>query len=587
MEIPGYRLEEKIGEGGMSEVYRAEQLSLKRTVAIKFLSEQLLHHPTAQDLFEHEPLIVARLNHPKIIHVIDKGITENGKPYFVMEYVEGITLHDLVQEKSISNSEKIQYLIQICRGLSYAHRNGIVHRDIKPANIIIDQENNARILDFGIASFYTDDRFIQKSHTQVLGTERYMAPEVKASSANASILSDIYSLGVLMFEVFGENFVDPCTPQNVQKAEIPAPVKRIILNCIHPRAAQRPTSTSVIENQLLSIIKGAHLAASQKANAEKDIASLSKKFALLDVLNENDYGAVYLYEKNDTNDLIVIKKRSFDASGLKEAKLLATLKHENIINIHGTASNRRSFIVVMDYMSGGSLSDRLMQPFNLDSFFPIADALLDALSFAHQNRIFHGNIRPSNILFDSQDKVKLSDFGMTEHYHCFEDQTNWYLPQKEEPISAALDIFSLGAVFYHMLTGEPLQWKNGQIAWTEAYARQPKPVQEFLLKMLALAPDYRFASALAAKNSLKQLKNKPKSQLKPQNPFAPKGLKQKAKQGVSLLKILNNIFWILLLALAITYSQIYFFFPEIKLFIHQTLRDFLLWWAEQLKPPGY
>ncbi|NKO00919.1 hypothetical protein, partial [Weissella cibaria] len=151
----------------------------------------------------------------------------------------------------------------------------------------------------------------------------YMAPEVKASSANASILSDIYSLGVLMFEVFGENFVDPCTPQNVQKAEIPAPVKRIILNCIHPRAAQRPTSTSVIENQLLSIIKGAHLAASQKANAEKDIASLSKKFALLDVLNENDYGAVYLYEKNDTNDLIVIKKRSFDASGLKEAKLLA------------------------------------------------------------------------------------------------------------------------------------------------------------------------------------------------------------------------------------------------------------------------
>ena len=138
MEIAGYRLEEKIGEGGMSEVYRAEQLSLKRTVAIKFLSEQLLNHSTAQALFENEPLIVARLNHPKIIHVIDKGITQSGKPFFVMEFVEGVTLHDLVQDKKIPNSQKVQYAIQICRGLSFAHRNGIVHRDIKPANIIID-----------------------------------------------------------------------------------------------------------------------------------------------------------------------------------------------------------------------------------------------------------------------------------------------------------------------------------------------------------------------------------------------------------------------------------------------------------------
>jgi serine/threonine-protein kinase len=587
MEIPGYRLQEKIGEGGMSEVYRAEQLSLKRTVAIKFLSEQLLHHPTAQDLFEHEPLIVARLNHPKIIHVIDKGITENGKPYFVMEYVEGVTLHDLVQDKPISKSQKVQYMIQICRGLSYAHRNGIVHRDIKPANIIIDTENNARILDFGIASFYTDDRFVQKGQTQVLGTERYMAPEVKACSANASILSDIYSFGVLMYEVFAENFVDPCTPQNVKQADIPNPIKRIILHCIHPNATERPTSATVIENQLLHIIKGAHLAASQKANAEKDIASLSKKFALLDVLNENDYGAVYLYEKNDTNDLIVIKKRSNDASGLKEAKLLATLKHHNIINIHGTASNQRSFIVVMDYMSGGSLSDRLMQPFILDSFFPIAEALLDALAFAHQNRIFHGNIRPSNILFDNQDKVKLSDFGMTEHYHYFDQHANWYLPQKEEPISAALDIFSLGAVFYHMLTGEPLQWKKGQIAWIEPYARLPKPVQEFLLKMLALDPDYRFSSATTARQHLQQLKSRPKAQLKPQNPFTPKVLRRKAKQSLSLIKLANNIFWILLFALVITYTQIYIFFPDIKLFLHQILREFLLWWADQLKPPGY
>ncbi|MEE4244758.1 MAG: serine/threonine-protein kinase [Kangiellaceae bacterium] len=580
MEISGYKLLAPLGSGGMSEVFRAEQLSLKRTVAIKFLSEALLDHDTAKELFENEPLIVARLNHPKIIHVIDKGITDNGKPYFVMEYVAGVTLHDLVQDEKVPTSRKVDFLIQICRGLSFAHRNGIIHRDIKPANIIIDNEHNARILDFGIASFYMDERFSSNPNT-VLGTERYMAPELK-QSAGASLLSDLYSLGVLMFEVFAENFVDLATDKTIAKADIPNPIKKIILECIDEDPNKRPTSAAVIENKLLHIIKGAHLALSQKQNADKDIASLSKTFTLLDVLNENDFGSVYLYEKNNTNDLIVIKKRNNDTSGLKEAKLLANLKHSNIVNIHGTASNNRTFIIVMEYMEGGALAERLVQPYEFTEFFRIAQQLLSALSFAHKNRICHGNIRPSNILFDKDDIPKLADFGMSEHYHHNEDINNWYHPQILEPVSITLDIFALGAVFYHMLTGEPINWENGQITWTESYDKLPKRIREWLLKMMALDANYRYRSVNEVEHALNTLMQTPKSELKRKEPLTPISLRRNIKQSLTAIMVIKRFFWITTLALVFFYIQIYVFLPDIKTFIHQLLKEFLLWWASKL-----
>ncbi|WP_144391695.1 protein kinase domain-containing protein [Pleionea sediminis] len=584
MEISGYQLKEQIGEGGMSEVYLAEQLSLRRTVAIKFLSEQLLNHTTALDLFENEPLIVARLNHPKIIHVIDKGVTESGKPYFVMEYVKGVTLHDLVQDDEIPMSKKIQYIIQVCRGLAYAHRNSIVHSDIKPANIIVDTEDNARILDFGIASFYTDERFQSNNRTQVIGTERYMAPEVQISSANASLLSDIYSLGVMMFEVFTENFIDPVSQPNIEASNLPKSIKKVISQCIAKDPSQRPTSASVVENQLLQVIKGAHLAASQKESAEKDVQALNKKFTLLDVLNENEFSTVYLYEKKKSNDLIVIKKRNHDSSGLKEAKILSNLKHPNIINIYGTASNQRAFIVVMEYMNAGALSDRLLTPFKFNDFFSIATDLVDALVFAHQNRVHHGNIRPSNILFSQTNEVKLTDFGLSEHYHHEEDVDNWYSPQKEEAISPQLDIFALGAVFYHMLTGSPIQWKKGQIAYTENYGELPKRLHEFLLKMLALEPSFRFQTAVEVQRELAKLKALPEKDLKRKSVFTPIGIRRKAKASLPFFRWFNNLFWILVFSVGFTYLQIYFFLPEVKIHIHQILREFLLWWAAQLKP---
>jgi len=198
-----YEYQDKIGEGGMATVYRGVQLSLDRPVAIKVLSATLSDNPSIIKLFKRESLIIARLNHPNIIHVIDRGMTSNGRPVFVMEFVKGVNLADAIREGLYSFNQKIDVIIQLCKGVAYAHKLDVIHRDIKPANIIVDEEGFAKLLDFGIASFFKAENEEGPDETQlIMGTEAYMAPEQHQGISETSSLSDIYSLGVVMHELF-------------------------------------------------------------------------------------------------------------------------------------------------------------------------------------------------------------------------------------------------------------------------------------------------------------------------------------------------------------------------------------------------
>ena len=174
MQLEGYTDLERIGRGGMATIYRGHQTSLNRTVAIKFLSAEHLWDHKAQELFDQESLVIAQLNHPNIIHVIDRGFSAGGRPYFVMEYVEGQTLAEKMQHTSMTPLARVLLSMQICAGLAYAHKNGVIHRDIKPANLLIDDEGHLRILDFGIAWLNARGN---PDGQEVLGTPDYMSPE--------------------------------------------------------------------------------------------------------------------------------------------------------------------------------------------------------------------------------------------------------------------------------------------------------------------------------------------------------------------------------------------------------------------------
>lgn len=186
MQLGGYKVQKRIGRGGMATVYKGLQSSLQRPVALKVLNKQLLEHSDVRVRFERESLIIAKLKHPNIINVIDRGISPKGQPYFVMEYVEGTDLKEEIKKGELKFNQCIHIAFQICKGLAYAHDNGVIHRDIKPANILLDKAGHVYVLDFGIAHFCESVHGApqQREHeTQVgdvMGTVAYMAPEIQA-----------------------------------------------------------------------------------------------------------------------------------------------------------------------------------------------------------------------------------------------------------------------------------------------------------------------------------------------------------------------------------------------------------------------
>lgn len=193
MELQGFSQLERIAEGGMAVLYRGIQTSLNRPVAIKVLKSALRDTPEARDMFEWESKIVARMDHPHIIRVIDKGLTKEGMPFFVMDYIEGDTLKEALKA-GMADRRKLRLIIQIAKALSYAHKNGIIHRDIKPGNILIDKEGNARVVDFGIARIFSEDTELKQRSEEGLtvGTLAYMAPEQHLGAEYTTEQSDIY-----------------------------------------------------------------------------------------------------------------------------------------------------------------------------------------------------------------------------------------------------------------------------------------------------------------------------------------------------------------------------------------------------------
>ena len=193
-----YRLDAKLGSGGMSTVYLARDETLERWIAVKVLHREISDEPDQLERFRREARAVAQLSHPNVVAVIDAG-EDGGRPYIVFEYVEGETLKDRIERMGqLPVDEAAAYGIEIGRGLAAAHARMLIHRDIKPQNVLIDTEGRAKVTDFGIARSLESDGLTKTG--RVLGTTDYVSPE-QAMGHDVDARSDIYSLGVLLFEM--------------------------------------------------------------------------------------------------------------------------------------------------------------------------------------------------------------------------------------------------------------------------------------------------------------------------------------------------------------------------------------------------
>ena len=266
-----YRIERRLGAGGMSTVFHAEDTVLERPVAVKLLAEHLAQDEAFVARFRREALAAARLQHPNVVQVFDSGEDpESGRHFIVMEYVDGPSCADLVRDHTLLEVEQTVHIIRdACHGLDYAHRAGVVHRDVKPGNLLVSSETGiTKLADFGIAKAAEQTRITQVG--SVLGTAAYLSPE-QARGEEAGPASDIYSLGVCTYQFLAgrlpheygsltelalkqqEAVVEPIS---MQRPEVPGALDRAVRLCLERQPEARYASALDLAEALEAGLQG-------------------------------------------------------------------------------------------------------------------------------------------------------------------------------------------------------------------------------------------------------------------------------------------------------------------------------------------
>jgi predicted Ser/Thr protein kinase len=265
--FPDLEILELVGRGGMGVVYKARQKQLDRLVALKILAPKVAHDPAFAERFAREARAMAKLSHPHVVAVHDFGQTAmSGEGvgqgaaaplyYFLMEYVDGVNLRRLLDTGTLTPKEALAIVPQICDALQYAHDHGVVHRDIKPENVLLDKEGRVKIADFGIAKLVGKEAkdLTLTGAGQIIGTPQYMAPEQIEHPLEVDHRADIYSLGVVFYQMLtGELPIGRFAPPS-KKVQIDVRLDEVVLRALEKEPERRYQQASEVKTQVESIV---------------------------------------------------------------------------------------------------------------------------------------------------------------------------------------------------------------------------------------------------------------------------------------------------------------------------------------------
>lgn len=258
--FPQLEILDLIGQGGMGAVYKARQKGLDRLVALKILPPDSARDPAFAERFSREARALAKLSHPNIVSVYDSG-QAGGLFYFIMEYVDGVNLRQAIQSGQLVPKQALSIVPQVCDALQYAHDEGIVHRDIKPENVLVDTKGRVKIADFGIARLLgqSPDHLPLTGEHQVLGTPRYMAPEQLEGTHDVDHRADIYSLGVVFYEMLtGELPLGRFAPPS-RKVQVDVRLDEVVLRALEKEPDLRYQQAGEVKTAVQTITSASDL----------------------------------------------------------------------------------------------------------------------------------------------------------------------------------------------------------------------------------------------------------------------------------------------------------------------------------------
>jgi serine/threonine protein kinase/dienelactone hydrolase len=462
-EVGSYKILERLGAGGMGEVYRALDTRLTREVALKVLAPEMESNADWRQRFTREAQAASRLNHPNIVTIYDIGQAV-GVHFIAMEYVAGKTLAQSIPAGGMGAGRAIRYAAQIAAALAKAHAAGVIHRDVKPSNIMITAEGAVKVLDFGLAKFDATaaergaDIASSATHTGViLGSAAYMSPE-QAAARPVDTRCDVFAWGLVLYEMlsgrraFQEDSRFSTMAAILHKEAPPLPpetpegLAEIVKRCLAKDPAGR-FQTIGEAAAALDAVATDHPAPSGEGETVSG-------YRLLAPLREEGSGIVYKAEDTRLERLVALKllsSRHADQQLLREARTASALDHSNIGTVYeaGETADGRVFIATAFY-EGGSLRERIQAGVTVEEAIAFARQAAQGLGKAHQRGIAHGGIHPGCLMLTSDGVVKIVDFGLgmpTDSPYASPEQAS------SKAASPRSDVWSLGAVLNAMVAG--------------------------------------------------------------------------------------------------------------------------------------